>query len=151
MTQIQILIVGKSSDCCSKLQKDFNFSGSHIVMPIAIGIAGSVDYLKLPLSAIEELVKGILLLVSADSCDDCSKRRDRHFQNSLGYANQTINKLLVGWVEDLKCAFAVYQDPFSTPNYTSASYYGSNLIYRQVLHTLSKREINHPSLCPTTM
>lgn len=151
MTQAQIFIIGKTSDYFVAQRDAPQFLAAYIVMPLAVGLAGGLDYIKLPLAAIEALAKAILVLPLAVVSAKYSNRCAKHLKDAMFYGTQCINKLLVGWVSDFKCMSSAFKDPMEIPADSSASYYGSNLVYQQQFRRVSRRELHHPSICARTV
>jgi hypothetical protein len=147
MTHVQAYIVGVTSNYFVKNRHSKVALGAYAVMPLTIGLAGSLDYIKLPLSCIVELAKGLLLVPPGIFSRHYSERSFRHLINSEKYAVASIYKLLFGWLTDLGCMAFTFQRPLSVPYFARASYYGAGLVYKP---SPNYQERSHPSICDRT-
>ncbi len=150
LTSFQATIVGGAREFFYERRKSVSYLGAHIVMPLTIGLAGSIDYLKLPLSVIEEFAKGLLTGMFAPFNEDLSRWSFGHFKNSREYVHKCIDKVMVGWVEDLSCMLDAFKSPLIIPEFSPASYCGKNMIYFKISRIYSEDHplLNHPSIHP---
>lgn len=123
--------------------------GAHVVMPLVVGVAGAIDYVKLPLSAIEELAKGIALIPTIPFSPRLSRRVFQYFNESYNYGIHCIYKLFHGTHSDIKCMYQAFRDPFKMPDTLTPSFYGvhSHALNRS---TSTERVRFHPSICDET-
>jgi hypothetical protein len=149
VTEFQAALVGTVSKYFAERRHSSIIWGAFVAMPLTIGIAGALDLIKLPLSAIEELGRGILLIPGACVDSNLSKKCITHLKNSGKYLLAIVSKIFLGIFADLICMYETFKNPLRIPFFAPASYFGSGASYNRSL--LSDFEKKHPSICKNTL
>ncbi|MBA3603273.1 MAG: hypothetical protein H0W50_06465 [Parachlamydiaceae bacterium] len=114
--------------------------GAYVVVPIGIALTGALDYLKLVLACIEEVVKGIFLIPTSFFSPRLSRRVVRHLSDAKNYALWCVYKIFYGAPTDLRDIYQSFKNPFKE-SHSLFSFYGANAV------TGSEWERLHPSIC----
>ncbi len=146
MTALQSAMVSGVGDFFKERRNSKLYLGAYVVMPLTIGFAGFLDYIKLPLAIVESVVKGIFAGMLSLVSNDASQWSYSHFRNSRNYLHIFIDKLTVGWALDLRCMLEVLKQPKIATEFP-ASFCGKNLSFCPGLNNFEK---DHPSICERT-
>lgn len=102
---------------------------SRAVMALAIGVTSLIDYVKFPLAAVEELVKGIILIPTIPFSKNLAKKHISYCKYAIHNISLIISKLFLGTINDIKTLGRVLVNPQKVSYYFPPSYYGSKLLY----------------------
>ncbi|MBA3603222.1 MAG: hypothetical protein H0W50_06200 [Parachlamydiaceae bacterium] len=146
VTALQSAMVSGAGDFFKERRNSTLYLGAYVVMPLTIGFAGFLDYIKLPLAIVESVVKGIFAGMLSPISNDASQWSYSHFKNSRNYIHMFVDKLTVGWALDLECMFEALKQPKNATE-SPASFCGKNLTFCLGLNNFEKE---HPSICEKT-
>jgi hypothetical protein len=116
---------------------------NRLVMTLSIGVTILMDYVKLPLATIEELVKGILLTPTIPFSVDLSKRCFSHYKHAFGYTALIPIKIFFGTLDDIDALKTSLLAPSHIPHFYLPPYCGSEMIVKQ---PESQNAKNNPSI-----
>ncbi len=150
MTKMQTIIAFKSASFFRHKKSEgslFAF-GAYGVMPVMVGLTGALDYIKLPLSLIEEIAKGVFLIIPSFFSPRLFRRVVRHLKDAKNYGILCVYKLLQGAPADLSNIYQSFKNPFKD-THAMFSYYGVNSVSERdnnYYYGNSEWESLHPSI-----
>lgn len=114
-----------------------------LAMSGAIVLTSAIDYIKIPLAAIEETMKGILLTPLAPFHSEMAERCFTHYAHGLHYLSLLLpHKILFKTISDIFALKISLKSPHIIPFSVYPSYYGG----KGILSYGNPNETNYPSL-----
>ena len=125
ITRFQLGLAIKSNEffCRKKSENSRLAYGAYLIVPVVVGLTGSLDYIKLLAACVEEIAKMVFLFPTRFFSPRLAKRVTKHYRDAKDYGVHLIYKIVYGALKDLGGIRQSMADPFLTVN-LQFSFYG---------------------------